>query len=486
MALLPKGTAGAEGPGEESPCPDLMKAQRLSEELDSILEASYDGMFITDGQGKVLKVNEAWERICGISREYAVGKTVNYMVAQGLYSRSAAAAAIQARKRMTVMLEMTAGKKKGQKIMATATPIFDGNGEMKRVVCNIRDITELVTLKAQLEETQRLNMMYTAELQHMRAQQAKHEGLVAASPAMERVLEAAAQVAKVDSTVLITGESGVGKEVIAKTIHRLSSRSGGPLIKINCGAIPDSLLESELFGYASGAFTGARKQGKPGMFELAETGVLFLDEIAELPLCLQVKLLRVLQDHEIMRVGGVKLIAVDTRIIAATNKDLEALVSQGKFREDLFYRLNVISIEVPPLRNRKQDIPSLALHFLEQINQRYNLRKYLCPEVIDRFMTYNWPGNVRELQNVIERVVVMTRGEEITVDHLPASIRGQSKPRDVEVMVMGIIPLRTALEEVEKQLISMALEEYGSSRKAARALQVNQSTVVRKARHLCL
>ncbi|KKM09046.1 transcriptional regulator [Clostridiales bacterium PH28_bin88] len=469
------------GGGKDWSQAEMEEIRRLNRELDSIIEASYDGIFITDGQGRVIRVNSSWERITGVSRKYAVGKTAQYMVSRGLYSRSAAVAALKEKKRVTTMLEMTQGKKRGQKIIATGTPIWGEEGEIKMVVVDVRDVTELVSLKQQLEETQRLNQRYTAQLGQMRAQQARYDDIVTGSGIMKRVMEITAQAARVDSTVLITGESGVGKEVIARAIHRLSPRSEGPMITINCGAIPENLLESELFGYEAGAFTGANKQGKPGMFELADKGTLFLDEVGELPINLQVKLLRVLQDHEVMRVGGLSPIAVDTRIVAATNKDLLEMVGHGKFREDLFYRLNVVSIEVPPLRERREDIPPLALHCLEKVNRKYGFQKRLSPAVIDRFLTYSWPGNVRELENVIERMVVMAGGEEILAEHLPAYLSGRNGPADGRVDVHGIIPLKTALEQVERQLISEALEMYGSTRKAARVLEVNQSTIVRKA-----
>jgi len=299
---------------------------------------------------------------------------------------------------------------------------------------------------------------------------------------MKKIIELSTRVARVDSTVLITGESGVGKEIIAKLIHRASKRSSGPLIRINCGAIPENLLESELFGYESGAFTGARKDGKPGMFELAEGGTLFLDEIGEMPFSLQVKLLRVLQEREIVRVGGTKPTKVDVRIVTATNSNLEEMVANGTFREDLYYRLNVVNIAIPPLRERVDDIPHLALHFIKKFNTKYNMNKKMTLEAIDRLCQYSWPGNVRELENLIERLVVMVREEEIGVQHLPDSLQGRTEvDKGNVVSISEIVPLKKALEEVEKQLLSKALHKYGSTRKVAKVLGINQSTVVRKA-----
>jgi PAS domain S-box-containing protein len=453
----------------------------MSCELEDILEASHDGLFITDGHGVIVMVNSAWERICGMSREFVLGKSAQDLVNNKYYTESSVIAAIKARKKMTIMLEMTKGEKIGQKILATAIPIWDEKGEIRRVVANIRDITEILYLKELLGKTQQLNELYAAELEQMRFQQiTKDCDVVARSSRTKRVLEMAAQVAKVDSTVLITGESGSGKEVIANAIHRLGHRSEGPMIKINCGAIPETLLESELFGYESGAFTGARKQGKLGMFEMAKKGTLFLDEIGDISFNLQAKLLRALQDHEIMRVGGLKPIPVDARIVAATNKNLEEMVKAGSFREDLYYRLNVVSIEIPPLRERKEDIPLLVLHLLEKINKKYQLNKRVNSEVIDNFMTYSWPGNIRELENVIERVLVMTEKDEIQARHLPAGLRDQLFSGGEKVVLNENISFKRAIEQAERQLLEQALKKHGSTRKVAKALKINQSTVVRK------
>ncbi len=449
-------------------------------DYEDILEASHDGIFVTDGTGKVLMVNTALTRICGWPKEGYIGKNAQALVDEGLSTDTAVMRSIKSGKQVTIMLNMTKGEKVGQKIMATAKPIWDDNGQIRMVVANIRDITEIINLKELLEKTQQLNELYAAELEQMRLQQiVKDCDVVARSPSTRRVLEMAAQVAKVDSTVLITGESGAGKEVIANAIHRLSNRSQGPLIKVNCSAIPETLLESELFGYDAGAFTGAKRHGKPGMFEMAKRGTLFLDEIGDIALSLQAKLLRALQEHEIMRVGGLKPIPVDGRIIAATNKNILQMVRKGLFREDLFYRLNVVSIEIPPLRTRKEDIPLLVLHFCEKINKRYQFHKHISPEVIDHFLIYSWPGNIRELENVIERMLVMTEAGEIHVKHLPSYLRRRMGPED-NSSVYEDLPLKTVVDRTEKQVIESALKKYGSTRRAARALMIDQSTLVRK------
>ncbi|MDI7246375.1 MAG: sigma 54-interacting transcriptional regulator [Bacillota bacterium] len=304
--------------------------------------------------------------------------------------------------------------------------------------------------------------------------------IIAYSVEMGRVLQLAAKVALVNTTVLILGESGVGKEVVARFIHGTSPRREGPFVTINCGAIPATLLESELFGYESGAFTGARREGKPGMIDVASCGTLFLDEISELPGDLQVKLLQVIQERRLTRVGGVKPVDVDIRIIAATNRDLAGMVAKGEFRADLFYRLNVVPITIPPLRERPDDVIPLIYHFLERFNRAHGYRKAISEDAREILARYSWPGNVRELENLVERLVVTVEGDEIGPGDLPRQVleeRGLHRPG---VVVGGIMPLRQAVEEVERQIIQRALSEKRSTYSIARLLGVNQSTVVRK------
>jgi len=285
--------------------------------------------------------------------------------------------------------------------------------------------------------------------------------------------------------VLISGESGVGKELIGEIIQRNSIRSKGSFVKLNCAAIPENLLESELFGYEPGAFTGARRDGKPGLFEVATEGTMLLDEIGDIPLHLQVKLLRALQQKEIFRVGGTRPISIDVRIIAITNRNLEEMVKGGEFREDLYYRLNVVPIHVPALRERREDIPLLVRHFLAKFNQRYNLKKSITPETIELMMTYSWPGNIRQLENLIERLIVTTSTEEIDIQHLPVYFM-QSDPGGAgnshqPISVNSIIPLKKAVESLERQLLEKTFSVTSSCYKAARLLEVDASTISRKA-----
>jgi len=458
---------------------ELDSYRKITEELNGIVESSYDGLYVVDSEGVVIRVNSSWEKITGFSRENVLGKNAKELVNSGMYDNSAALLTLEKKQTTTVMLEITSGTKKGQIIMATGTPIIDAQGEVSRVVVNVRDITYLENLKLQLEESMKLSDRYAQELEEIRIQNFKIEDVVARSQSMQKVLDLTIRVAKVDSTVIITGESGVGKEVIAKKIHAFSKRKESTLIKINCGAIPEHLLESELFGYESGAFTGAKKQGKPGMFELASGGTLFLDEIGDLPLSLQVKLLRVLQEKELIRVGGVKPIKVDARIIAATNKDLMEMVKKGEFRKDLYYRLNVVNIQIAPLRERKEDIVPLIDLILKKINQKYSMNKKVHQSAVELMLAYQWPGNVRELENTLERLVVLTLDNLIKKEDLPESMN-QTKVSEKVISVNDIVPLRQAAEEMERQLLSSALERYKTTRQIAKILGVNQSTIVRK------
>jgi transcriptional regulator with PAS, ATPase and Fis domain len=294
---------------------------------------------------------------------------------------------------------------------------------------------------------------------------------------MKTLMSVVEKVARVDSNILLIGESGVGKGLIAETIHKLSNRSNNNFVNINCGAIPETLLESELFGYEKGAFTGANREGKIGQIELADKGTLFLDEISELPLQMQVKLLKVINEKKFIRVGGTKTVTSDFRLIAATNKDLRRLVKEGKFREDLFYRLNVVPISIPPLRERKEDIIVLVKYFLEKYNKRYNVSKKISPEAFDVFLEYNWPGNVRELENCIERIVVTVDKDIIDLSDLPGFL---FKPFQDYTEPTELLPLKKAVEQTERQLIIKAYKLYKNTYKVANILGISQPTVVRK------
>lgn len=367
--------------------------------------------------------------------------------------------------------------RKGNEIYITGTPVFC-EGRITHVAVNIRDVTELQRLQ---EQVSMLTALYLSAAEDNRISGLAADNIVIESAVMKRIVDLIVRISQVDSVVLVSGESGTGKEVLARLIHRLSSRNKGPFISINCGAIPEHLLESELFGYEKGSFTGALREGKPGLFELANSGIIFLDEIGEMQINLQVKLLKIIQDMEAYRLGGTKPVKFDVRIIAATNQDLRELIKEGRFREDLFYRLNVVPIEVPPLRERREDIFPLAWHFLRQFNAKYRQSKTITPDLINSLESYHWPGNVRELQNIIERLVVTGDSDALRPEHLPHSmlqkpLSGSGHP------VPETVPLSHAREQAERSVLARAVEARQTTREIARLLGIDHSTVVRKLR----
>lgn len=453
----------------------LQSAEKLACELDTIVASSYDGIFVTDGNGVTLRVNEAYERLSGFKAEDLVNRSVDELLQQGILSESVVPQVLRLKQRATVIN----ANRHGNRLLVTGTPVLDAAGRVWRVVCNVRDITELVQLQADLERSNQRARHYESLLHQYRDQTGDPAaGVVAVSRPMRDAVDLVRRAAATDSTVLLLGESGVGKEVLVELVHKHSPRQAGPFVKVNCAAVPDSLMEAEFFGYERGAFTGARQTGKPGFFELASGGTLFLDEIGDLPMHLQSKLLRVLQDFQVMRLGGSVPHPLDVRLVAATNVDLAALAASGRFRQDLYYRLNVIPVQVPPLRERPEDIPLLAVHFVELFNQRYQRQKSLSRAALECLEAYQWPGNVRELRNLIERLVTLTESREITPADLPAEVR---PVRSNAGAGNGTVrPLREVQAVAELQAIERAVRQYGSIRQAARALGVNHATLVRK------
>lgn len=414
------------------------------EELITLANNSPDGMAIVDLDGEITFCNPAFTEMQ--LDNVLVKEVADSAISQGRVEHRP--------------LRVTGGRE----IAVTACPV-PGKPDRVAVIC--RDVTELVNLRREASAKKELSEMYHTELETLRTKYMGHT-IVCSSRAMRNIFDLAVRVAKVESNILILGESGVGKDVVARLIHRAGNRAEAPFISINCGAIPENLLESELFGYEPGAFTGAGREGKPGLFELAHTGTLFLNEVAELPPSLQVKLLNVIQERVVTRVGGTKSLEVDFRLIAATNKDLEALVNSGKFRPDLYYRLNVVPITIPPLRQRRDDIPELVVHFLRKFNEKYQLSKSISPEVMDYFMHYNWPGNVRELENLLERLAVITPHDTVKGTDLPGTfLKRARRPGPGDAVS-------------EKELIKELYQRMRSTRKVAAAMGVHQSTVVRK------
>lgn len=448
-------------------------AMEIYSVFDSVLNSSYDGIFVTDKNGVVIMYNESYCRITGLDASDFMGKRIDEVVAKGNISGSVIQKVFETRDTVTAMPIV----KSGRKILSTAKPVFDEKGEMIRVVANVRDISELITLNDQLEKTKELTEKYFSELVHMRSEQADVKGFVTQSPVMKTILSIARRVAASSATVMVTGESGVGKEVLARIIHNDSEYKEGPFVKINCAAIPEALLESELFGYEKGAFTGASAHGKAGLFEVAKGGTVFLDEIGDLPISLQVKLLGVLQDFQFTRVGGVQSIHMNSRVIAATSRELEKMIAEGKFRKDLYYRLNVVSLKIPALSERREDIFPLAGHFLKKFNARYKVYNTLSPQVVNLFEKYGWPGNVREMENLVERLVVLAPNAQITADMLPEYLQNKVKTENCSVEGQSLDDI---INEVERQLFEKLLDKGYSTYRIADEFGISQATAVRK------
>ncbi|MBU3074277.1 PAS domain S-box protein [Clostridium estertheticum] len=443
-------------------------------ELNKIIESSYDGIYITDGKANTLRINKSYENITGLQRKNMLTRNMYDLEKEGYISKSSTLMVLKTRKSNTIEQEFSTGKK----VLVSSNPIFDDKSNINMVVTNVRDITELYELEEQLAKNRKLTEKYYSEIEAMRMQYLNLTDMVANDKVMINLLEVAKRVANVDTTVLILGETGVGKEEIAKFVYKNSKRKRKNFIKINCGAIPQTLIESELFGYVKGAFTGANKEGKMGLFEVADGGTVFLDEIGELPLDIQVKLLNVLQEGEVERIGAVKPIKIDVRVLAATNRNLEEMIKDKTFRADLYYRLNVVPLTVPPLRDRREDIVPLIQHFLSQLNIKYNFEKTFTIEALNTLYNYNWLGNVRELKNIVERVIVMSCGNKIFKSDLPIKMSPNTIEKDTECKEIG--NLKDAVEKVEIKLIRMAFDNAGNVRDAAKILGINSSTFFRK------
>lgn len=454
---------------------ELESYKQLNEEMDVIINSSYDGLWICDHDGRVVRVNRASEKMSGVKEAEVIGRRMEELVAEGIFDKSATLEVLKNRTAVTLIQRL----KDGRHILVTGNPVMDQRGNIRLVVVNARDISELNRLHAELEESRALKEKYHSELKHLHRSQKISSKIVIRSASMQRVFDTAMRIARVDSSVLITGESGVGKGLIAGLIHEASARGEGSLIHINCGTIPDNLIEAELFGYEKGAFTGAQQQGKAGYFEMADGGTLFLDEIGELPLALQVKLLHFLETNEVVRIGSTRSRKIDARILTATNRNLERMVAEGAFRKDLFFRLKVVPLAIPPLRQRLEDIPPLIHFFLNKFNRKCGFQKTMSSAAVDCLRHYPYPGNVRELANLIEQLVVLTPGDRIDIDDLPSAVqRGSREPG----RLVSAEPenLKQIVQEVERQVIVNALKAGGTLRSAARQLGIDHSTLSRK------
>ncbi|MBW6508513.1 MAG: sigma 54-interacting transcriptional regulator [Desulfuromonadales bacterium] len=428
--------------------------------LEIIFDNLYNGIYVVDGKGVTIGVNKTFEEMSGFTNEELVGRSLYDLVGKDNYFSGSASLLVLERKAPVTATYSTSTKRK---LLVKGRPIFNSKGDIDYVINTIWDLT-VVQYSREIDADTARNQLLS------------EDDIITCSNKMMEIIDLALRVAITDSTILLNGESGVGKSLLARTIHRSSERKAKPLVQINCAAIPENLLESELFGYEAGAFTGADHKGKAGLLEMAEGGTVFLDEISELPLHLQAKLLGVIQDKTFFRVGGRTIQHADIRLIAATNKDLVELVSHGLFREDLYYRLNVVPITIPALRERREDIPTLIHHFAEKYNRKYNSYKRFSQSLINQLVGMAWKGNIRELENLVERCIVTCVGDLITPDK--ARIPG------ISPALPSGLGLKDMLAERERDILLQAREQYQTSRRVAAALGISQASAARKLKQL--
>ena len=459
--------------GMDAVAGELVYTREIYEKLHAIFEDSQDGFFITDGEGRILMVNKAYEEMSGIRSDEILGGNVGELEGK-LISYSASLITIQSGKPMTI--EQTFYRT-GRKAYISSTPIFDDDGNIVMIVSNTRDFQMIEDLRRELTQKNEQVQEYEERIKAMAQQNINQSQILVNDPRMYETIYKASKVADKDTTVLIQGETGTGKEMLANFIHQNSLRKDKILLCLNCGAISKDLIETELFGYVGGAFTGGLPKGKPGYFEIADGGTLFLDEIGELPFNVQMKLLRTLQEKEIIRVGAGKPKKVDVRVIAATNRNLMQMVEQNEF---LYYRLNVVNIEIPPLRERRQDIVPLANLFLKRFNDKFKTNKSLSAYSYKMLEDYDWPGNVRELKNTIEKMVILSDEDIISV----ADIKKEESRFAFERPEIGAVNLKEILEQIELQYIHEYYGEYKTLEKAADKLGVNVKTLSRRKRYL--
>ena len=437
---------------------------------------SADGLMICDDKGRILKLNKSAERLNGIKASEIIGRDVKSLVKEGRIDRSATQEVIETKRSVSVVQST---ERSGYTLLVTGTPVFDKTNNLCYVVVNERDISLIENMRMRLEQTRLESEKIRDELTELNLLELQDNTIVAQSDSMKHTLKLALKLSKINaSNILIQGESGTGKGLLTKFIHKNSLRSKKPFIQINCAALPENLLEAELFGYVKGAFTGANEQGKLGLFELASDGTILLDEIGEVSLKVQAKLLKCLDDHEIMQVGGTTPKKINCSIIAATNRDLEAQTNKKKFRLDLFHRLNTFTLQIPPLRDRPEDILELVRIHLEKCNKQYNRKTHIGYKAFEILKSHEFKGNVRELINIIKQAVVMC-DKKLLDNYIINSLQtNSSKP--IISNDTKIYSLTEKIEAVEKEMLLKAARQCRTTREAALFLGISQPTVVRK------
>jgi PAS domain S-box-containing protein len=456
--------------------------ERIEKHIGSILDVLSDGIYISDREGYTLRVNTMYEKLIGLKKEDLIGRRVQDLVKEGVFDVVLNPQIVKTGQPAT-SVQTT---KKGQKLILNGHPIFDAYGNVTLVVTFVRDVTVMSQLREQIVSQKKLLEQFRTSVQYIieeSIQKFPMNGFK--SREMARLNKLIEKIAATDTTVLVLGETGVGKEFFARSIHRASPRGDKTFFKLDCTTIPENLIESELFGYVSGAFSGANIKGKPGLCEMADQGTLFLDEIGELPLGMQVKLLRLLQDQEIMPVGSTRVKKVDVRIIAATNRDLEKEIEQGHFRNDLYYRLRVTALSIPPLRERREDIMPLAHYFLEKYTAKYRKERRFGSEIEGVFTAHRWPGNIREMENLIESLVVTCDRPVIETADLGScmlSEAGDRKRNLFESIDTRHKSLKEIVRDLEREILNGALEVHGSMARVAEILKIDRSTIFRKLR----
>ncbi|QNU25258.1 sigma 54-interacting transcriptional regulator [Geobacillus zalihae] len=461
---------------------ELEETHRLAETMKTVLDAAYEGVVVVDEGGVVREINRAYCQFLGIRREEAIGKHVTEVientrlhicVQSGIPERGY----IQKIYGQPMVVHRIPIWRDGKVIGAIGMLIFQGVSEVYEIFRRLQELSREASRKESKEDEESKRKAAAPAAVGV-------ERIIGRHPSIAAVKQMIRRAARVPSTVLITGESGTGKEVVARAIHEAGPHADGPFVSVNCAAIPESLLEAELFGYEDGAFTGAKKGGKPGKFQLAHGGTLFLDEIGDMPLAMQAKILRVLEEKKVEKVGGLYETKVDVRIIAATNKPLEEMVRNGTFREDLFYRLNIIRIHLPPLRERKTDIPALLAYHMDRMCRQFGVAlKSFTKEAMEVLVHYSWPGNVRELVNVVEWLISMVEGEKVEREHLPSYL--STVQPAASSLPNGGVKMADRWKEMvyqsERERIAAALVAAGGNKaEAARRLGIHRSTLYEK------